>query len=67
MEPRTVAGDADDAHYFLTEPYNHYARWIHKDLGCGKVYAFSTDNHQDKAGFVRCVSPELNVVWCPDR
>jgi hypothetical protein len=63
----TVAGDADDDHYFKTEPYNHYARWIHEELGCRKVYAFSTDDHQDKAGFVRCVSPELNVVWCPDR
>jgi hypothetical protein len=61
----TVAGDADEAHYYKTEPYNHYAKWIHEELGCANVYAFSTDDHQDKAGFVRCVSPELDVVWCP--
>ncbi len=60
-----VAGDADESHYYEVEPYNHYARWIHRDLGCGRVYAFSTDDHQDKAGFVRCVAPALTVVWCP--
>jgi hypothetical protein len=63
----TVAGDADDGHYYTTEPYNEYARWIHRGLGCSNVYAFSTDDHQDKAGFVRCVAPELDVVWCPYR
>ena len=61
----TTPGDADDAHYYRTEPFNHYARWIHRELGCSDVYAFSTDDHQDKAGFVRCTSPVLNVVWCP--
>jgi hypothetical protein len=61
----TFPGDADDGNYYRNEPYNHYAGWIHRDLGCPNVYAFSTDDHQDKAGFVRCASPELNVVWCP--
>jgi len=61
----TLAGDANDDHYYVTPPYNDYARWIHQELGCSNVYAFSTDDHQDKAGFVRCVAPELNVVWCP--
>jgi hypothetical protein len=60
-----TAGDAVDADYFTTEPYNHYARWVHEELGCRDVYAFSTDDHQDKAGFVRCVSSQLDVVWCP--
>jgi hypothetical protein len=63
----TFAGDARDDSYYRTEPYNHYARWIHRDLGCLEVYAFSTDDHQDKAGFVRCSSPRLDVVWCPYR
>jgi hypothetical protein len=61
----TSAGDADETHYYRSEPFNAYARWIHETLGCSKVYAFSTDDHQDKAGFVRCVAPELDVVWCP--
>jgi len=61
----TTPGDAVDADYYVHEPYNDFARWIHKDLGCSNVYAFSTDDHQDKAGFVRCVSPELDVTWCP--
>jgi hypothetical protein len=61
----TTSGDADERRYYQVEPFNHYARWIHRDLGCLNVYAFSTDDHQDKAGFVRCVSPVLNVVWCP--
>jgi hypothetical protein len=61
----TTAGDADDSHYYQREPFNHYARWIHRDLGCLDVYAFSTDDHQDKAGFVRCTSPVLDVTWCP--
>ena len=61
----TVSGDSNDDNYYASEPYNEYARWIHKELACGRVYAFSTDDHQDKAGFVRCVSDELNVIWCP--
>jgi hypothetical protein len=61
----TAAGDADETNYYRTEPFNHYARWLHRELGCLNVYAFSTDDHQDKAGFVRCVSPVLDVVWCP--
>lgn len=58
-------GDADDSHYYLAEPFNHYARWIHRELGCRQVYAFSTDDHQDQAGFVRCPALVLDVVWCP--
>jgi hypothetical protein len=63
----TFGGDADERRYYKTEPYNHFARWIHEELACNDVYAFSTDDHQDKAGFVRCESMELNVVWCPYR
>jgi len=61
----TTTGDTDDSRYYRTEPFNDYARFIHRELACLNVYAFSTDDHQDKAGFVRCVSPVLNVVWCP--
>jgi hypothetical protein len=60
-----AAGDAVDSNYYRTEPYNQYARWVHEELGCRNVYAFSTDDHQDKAGFVRCVSSQLDIVWCP--
>lgn len=63
----TFAGDADESHYYTNAPYNDYARWIHQGLGCSNVYAFSTDDHQDKAGFVRCVVPVLDVIWCPYR
>jgi hypothetical protein len=63
----TTAGNRDEASYYRTEPYNHYARWIHRELACDHVYAFSTDDHQEQAGFVRCVSPELQVIWCPYR
>jgi hypothetical protein len=63
----TSAGDSNEANYYKREPYNHYAGWIHERLGCRRVYAFSTDDHQDKAGFVRCTADELNVVWCPNQ
>jgi hypothetical protein len=62
-----AAGDADDGHYYQHQPYNDYAAWIHQSLGCKRVYAFSTDDHQDQAGFVRCAAPTLDVVWCPYR
>jgi hypothetical protein len=63
----STPGDADDRHYYQRQPYNDYAGWIHQVLGCRRVYAFSTDDHQDQAGFVRCVSPTLDVIWCPYR
>jgi hypothetical protein len=62
----TIAGDANEANYYRNEPFNQYAAWIHERLGCPRVYAFSTDDHQDKAGFVRCTADELTVVWCPN-
>jgi hypothetical protein len=62
----TTPGDADDSRYYTIEPFNHYARFIHRELGCLDVYAFSTDDHQDKAGFVRCAAPVLQVIWCPE-
>jgi hypothetical protein len=62
----TFGGDANDADYYKTEPYNHYAAWIHVTLGCARVYAFSTDDHQSKSGFVRCSSDELRITWCPN-
>jgi hypothetical protein len=60
-------GDGDDDHYYRTPPFNDYAGWIHRELACLDVYGFSTDDHQDKAGFVRCASPRLDVIWCPYR
>jgi hypothetical protein len=67
----TDAGDTTYADYYAAEPYNDYAKMIHVDMGCRAtstiegVYAFSTDDHQNQSGFVQCVSPVLNVVWCP--
>jgi hypothetical protein len=67
----TTAGDTTYADYYAAEPYNDYAKMIHVDMGCRAtptiegVYAFSTDDHQNQSGFVQCVSPVLNVVWCP--
>jgi hypothetical protein len=67
----TTGGDTNTADYYVTEPYNDYAKMIHMDMGCRAtatlqgVYAFSTDDHQNQAGFVRCASPVLDVVWCP--
>jgi hypothetical protein len=62
-----AAGDADESNYYKAEPYNDYAAFVHLTLGCRGVFAFSTDDHQNKGGFVRCTSPDLSVVWCPDR
>jgi Beta-1,3-glucanase len=61
----TFAGDANSADYYKAEPYNDYAGMIHDEMGCSLVYAFSTDDHQDQSGFIRCDSPVLDVVWCP--
>jgi hypothetical protein len=67
----TDGGDTTYADYYAVEPYNDYAKMIHVDMGCRAtptiegVYAFSTDDHQNQSGFVQCVSPVLNVVWCP--
>ncbi|MCP4675612.1 MAG: hypothetical protein GY854_08940, partial [Deltaproteobacteria bacterium] len=70
----TFAGDTDTSNYYQepqkegeawTKPYNEYAKWIHDTLGCD-VYAFSTDDHQNHGGFIRCTeSKELVVTWCP--
>jgi hypothetical protein len=62
----TFAGDTNDQNFYKTEPYNHYAGWIHVTLGCARVYAFSTDDHQNKSGFVRCSSDDLRITWCPN-
>ncbi len=67
----TFGGDTTYADYYAAEPYNDYAKMIHVDMGCRAtptlegVFAYSTDDHQNQAGFVQCVSPVLNVVWCP--
>jgi len=60
----TYAGNANASDYYLVQPYNDYARWVHRELGC-QAYAFSTDDHQNNAGFIRCASPQLDVVFCP--
>ena len=66
-----TGGSTNVAGYYAAEPYNDYARMIHVDMGCRAtatvegVYAFSTDDHQNQSGFVRCTSPVLDVIWCP--
>ena len=67
----TFGGDTNVADYYAAEPYNDYAKMIHVDMGCRAtstlegVFAYSTDDHQNQAGFVECASSVLDVVWCP--
>jgi hypothetical protein len=70
----TFAGNTDTSQYYQgpekvdgkwVNPYNTYAKWVHKDLGAD-VYAFANDDHQDHGGFVRCENcDELDITWCP--
>jgi hypothetical protein len=47
------------------KPYNHFAKWVHRDLG-SEVYAFANDDHQNHSGFTRCENCDtLEIVWCP--
>jgi hypothetical protein len=67
----TFGGDKDASDYYALEPFNDYAKMIHVDMGCRAtptqqgVFAYSTDDHQNQAGFVRCTSNVLDVIWCP--
>jgi hypothetical protein len=70
----TFAGDADSSNYYKgpekagdtwVNPYNTYAKWVHRDLAA-EVYAFANDDHQNHSGFVRCLNcDELDITWCP--
>jgi hypothetical protein len=61
----TFPGDPDPANYYVNQPYNEYAKWVHETLGFD-IYAFSTDDHQSHGGFVQCANTyELEVTWCP--
>ncbi|HUI92225.1 MAG TPA: hypothetical protein VLX68_08265 [Chitinivibrionales bacterium] len=70
----TLAGDADSSDYYIGpetlngewyRPYNHFAKWVHKDLDA-EVYAFANDDHQNQSGFQACPNcGELDITWCP--
>jgi hypothetical protein len=61
----TTGGNWNAADYYITEPYNDFAKWLHVTHGCN-VYAFANDDHQNQSGFVSCQSNELRVLWCPN-
>jgi hypothetical protein len=71
----TFPGDADSSHYYKgpeqdangkwIKPYNHFAKWVHKDCNA-QVYAFANDDHQNQSGFQACPNcGELDITWCP--
>ena len=71
----TFYQDADSADYWKkpeqdstgkwVNPYNLYAKWIHKTMNA-QVYAFANDDHQNQSGFQACPNcGELDITWCP--
>ena len=74
----TFYQDADSADYWKkpeqdslgnwVNPYNIYAKWIHKTMN-SQVYAFANDDHQNQSGFQACPNScghgELDITWCP--
>ncbi|HUI92731.1 MAG TPA: hypothetical protein VLX68_10830 [Chitinivibrionales bacterium] len=74
----TFYQDADSSHYWKkpeqdslgnwVNPYNLFAKWVHKTLGA-QVYAFANDDHQNQSGFQACPNScgygELQITWCP--
>ncbi len=74
----TFYQDADSADYWKkpeqdsagnwVNPYNLYAKWIHKTMNA-QVYAFANDDHQNQSGFQACPNScgngELDITWCP--
>jgi hypothetical protein len=71
----TFYQDADSSHYWKkpeqdstgkwVNPYNLYAKWIHKTMNA-QVYAFANDDHQNQSGFQACTNcGQLNITWCP--
>lgn len=72
-EPRLCAAlnrgmlDAPDdpvsSHYYIAEPHNTYARWVHET--CPGIYAFSYDDWLSQGGFRSCRGTELRITFCP--
>jgi hypothetical protein len=71
----TFYQDADSSRYWKkpeqdslgnwVNPYNRYAKWIHKTMNA-QVYAFANDDHQNQSGFQACPNcGELDITWCP--
>jgi hypothetical protein len=56
--------DADESHYYVAEPYNTYARWVHGV--CPGIYAFSYDDWLAHGGFRSCRGTELRITFCPE-
>lgn len=54
---------ADAAAYYVTPPYNTYAKWVHEV--CPGIYAFSYDDWLSQGGFRACEGSELRITFCP--
>jgi len=55
--------DGDTSHYYVNEPYNTYAEWVHET--CPGIYAFSFDDWLAQGGFRSCRGTELRITFCP--
>jgi hypothetical protein len=55
--------DADTTKFYLNDPYNTYAKWVH-DV-CPGIYAFSYDDWLSQGGFRSCRGSELRITFCP--
>lgn len=55
--------EADTSHYYVEEPYNTYAKWVHEV--CPGIYAFSYDDWLAQGGFRSCRGTELRITFCP--
>ena len=55
--------NGDDELFYVNEPYNTYARWVHER--CPGIYAFSYDDWLAQGGFRSCEGTELRITFCP--
>ena len=55
--------NSDEGLYYVTEPYNTYASWVHEL--CPGIYAFSYDDWLAQGGFRSCRGTELRITFCP--
>ncbi|MCA9534888.1 MAG: hypothetical protein KC593_14455 [Myxococcales bacterium] len=54
---------ADTSAFYMTDPYNTYAAWVH--AVCPGIYAFSYDDWLSQGGFRACRGSELRITFCP--
>lgn len=55
----------DPSKFYLTAPYNQYAKWVHTNLA--KEYAFPYDDYQGNgtSGYNSCTTNFMAVTFCP--